>query len=443
MSFALFGLLAPASLPAQSTFGEIRGTVTDATGGVIAGASVTATNKATGEARTAVTDEVGNYSLVNLPAGTYDVAVENAGFRKAVARNVAVRAREIARADCKLEVGGATTEVVVSEAGQVITTDAPTLVDSKSSKQIMDLPVNFRAGGTNTVFAAIATAPGVQPSSGGSEYSLGGSMPFMSTSSVDGISSINVRSNGIITEMFPSADAIDEIKVSTTSNNAEFAQAGDVTTTSRSGSNALHGALYWYHQNGAMDAKDYFSTRTGAPFKISNDYGFAVGGPIFKNKTFFFGDFEGLRYRAQSQINITVPPDSYRTGNLSSVSGTIRDPLNGQAFAGNIIPSNRISAISTKILDRLYPRQTEPGDSISSNNYRVQRAAANSNDGFDVRGDHVFNSKQTVFARLSYKNLTQQSPVSLTTEGDNRTSERLRSLTVAYNYIIRPTLINE
>ena len=109
----------------------------------------------------------------------------------------------------------------------------------------------------------------------------------------------------------------------------------------------------WYHQNGAMDAKDYFSTRTSAPFKISNDFGFAVGGPVFKNKTFFFGDFEGLRYRAQSQLDITVPPDSWRTGDLSSVSGTIRDPLTQLPFAGNIIPANRISPISTKIAAKL------------------------------------------------------------------------------------------
>jgi hypothetical protein len=443
LSSLIVATLAVQAAPAQSIFGEIRGTVTDQSGGVIAGASVTATNKGTGEVRTAVTDEVGNYSLVNLPAGTYDVVVENTGFRKAAAHNVTVRAREIARSDMKLEIGGTATEVVVSESRQVITTDAPTLVDSKSAEQLLDLPVNFRAGTTNTVFAAIATAPGVQPSSSQSEYSLGGSMPFMATSSIDGISSINVRGNGIISEMFPSADAISEIKVSTTSNNAEFAQAGDVTTTSKSGTNKLHGALYWYHQNGVMDAKDYFSTRTAAPFKISNDYGFAVGGPIFKNKTFFFGDFEGLRYRAQSQINITVPPDPWRTGDLSSITTTIRDPLNGQAFAGNTIPSSRISAVSTRILDKLYPRQNVPGNSISTSNYRTQKAAGNDNDGFDLRGDHVFSSRQSVFARYTFKNTTLLSPIGLVTLGDAREKVNIRALTVAHNYILRPTLINE
>jgi hypothetical protein len=443
VSILLLTLGAVVPAQAQSIYGEIRGTVLDASGAVIPGATATATNKGTGEVRSSITDDVGNYALLNLPAATYDITVENTGFRKFAAQGVTVRAREVVRVDARLEVGGAATEVLVTEARQVITTDTPALVDSKSAEQLLSLPVNFRAGTTNTVFSTIALAPGVQPSPGGSEMSLGGSLPFMATASIDGISSNNMRSNGIITEMFPSADAIDEIKVSTTSNNAEFAQPGDVTTTSRSGSNNLHGALYWYHQNGAMDAKDYFSTRTSAPFKISNDFGFAVGGPVFKNKTFFFGDFEGLRYRAQSQLDITVPPDSWRTGDLSSVSGTIRDPLTQVAFAGNIIPANRISPISTKILERLYPRQNVAGNSIAAPNHRIQKPGGNENNGFDLRGDHVFNSNQTIFARYTHKNVTTVSPIGIITFGDARDTTNIRALTVAYNYILRQNLINE
>jgi len=199
---ALLLLAGPARGWAQSTYGEIRGTVQDASGGVLIGATVTATNKGTGEVRTALTDGAGNYSLVNLLAGMYEVAIENGGFRKFVTQNVVVRAREVMRVDARLEVGAAATEVLVTEARQVITTDAPTLVDSKSAEQILALPVNFRAGTTNTVFSTIGLAPGVQPSPGGSEMSLGGSLPFMATSSIDGISINNMRSNGIITEMF-------------------------------------------------------------------------------------------------------------------------------------------------------------------------------------------------------------------------------------------------
>src|SRR5262249_43926686 len=151
-------------------------------------------------------DSSGNYAVLNIDAGRYEVLIEHAGFQKMRATGINLRAREVARVDAKLEVAGTATEVMVTGVAQVITTDQATIVDSKSSEQIQNLPVNFRAGTTNSVFYAISTAPGVQPSTAGGEFSLSGSMPFMATASVDGISTISVRSNGLLTEMFPSAD---------------------------------------------------------------------------------------------------------------------------------------------------------------------------------------------------------------------------------------------
>ena len=441
LTFVGLSLLSPAR--AQSVFGEIRGTVTDPSGSVVAGASVTTTNTATNESRKVVTDHAGDYSVLNLDAGRYEVLIEQGGFRKTLTKDVIVRAREVARVDAHLEIQGTATEVLVTGVAQVITTDQATIVDSKSSEQIQNLPVNFRAGATNSVFSAIATAPGVQPSSAGGEYSLSGSMPFMATASVDGISTISVRSNGLLVEMFPSADAIDEIKVSSVSNNAEFAQIGDVTTTSRAGTNAYHGSLYWYHQNGAFDAKDYFSVRNAAPFKVSNDFGGAFGGPVIHNKTFIFGDYEGLRYRALSQIQGIVPPDSYRTGNLSSVTKAIKDPTTGANFTNNIIPPNRISPVSAKILELLYPRQNIAGDAISNNNFFLQLPAGNTNNQYDTRIDHIFNQKQSLFGRYSYKDVTTASPSSLPVRGDNRENRTSQNVVVAYNYVLRPNLINE
>lgn len=430
-------------VPGQSTYGEIRGTVTDPSGSIIAGAVVNATNVATNESRSVKSDDAGNYSVLNLDAGTYSVQIEHPGFRKTLTKDVILRAREVVRVDAHLEVASSTTEVLVTGVAQVITTDQATIVDSKSSEQIQNLPVNFRAGTTNSVFYAIATAPGVQPSSTGSEFSLSGSMPFMATASVDGISTISVRSNGLLTEMFPSADTIDEIKVSSVSNNAEFAQVGDVTTTTRSGTNAYHGSLYWYHQNGAFDARDFFSIRNGAPFKVSNDFGGAFGGSIIKNKTFFFGAYEGLRYRALAQIQNIVPPDSYRNGNLSSVTRAITDPVTKETFPVNIIPASRISPISLKILDLLYPRQNIAGDSISNNNFVLQLPAGNTNNQYDIRIDQVFNSKQNVFGRYSYKDVTTATPASLPVRGDSRENRTSQNVVVAYNYVLRPNLINE
>lgn len=439
-----FLLLSALSARAQSIYGEIRGVVTDASGAVMPQANITVRNVGTEETRKAVTDTTGTYAVLNLEAGTYEVTVEAGGFRKAVTQNVVLRAREVVRVDQQLEVSGSTTEVSVTAARQVINTDMATVADSKSAMQIENLPVNFRgAGGGNSVFAMISFTPGVQTSSGGTEVSLAGGMPFMATASVDGVSTVNVRSGGLLNEMFPSADSIDEIRVSQISNNAEFAQVGDVTTTSKAGTNDLHGSLFWYHQNGAFDARDTFSTRS-APFKISNDFGFNAGGPVKHNRLFFFGAYEALRYRAQTQINNTVPPDPFRTGDLSSVTGQIRDPLTGQPFAGNIIPASRISSVSAKILEKLYPRQNQPGTSISSPNFRTQYPSKNRNDQFDVRGDYVINDKQNLFSRYSFKDVTRVSPANLApTLGDDRNAEENRTLVVAHNYILRATLINE
>ena len=444
---ALFLALFTAALPAfaQSTFGEIRGVITDASGAVIANAKVEAKSILTVEARKAVSDSSGNYSFVNLDAGAYEITIESAGFRKNQVQGVILRAREIVRVDVRLDVASAATEVQVTTARQVIQTDSATIVDSKTSAQIDKLPVNFRAGGSNSIFSAISFTPGVQTDSGGGSISIAGGMPFQATATIDGISSINVRSNGIINEMFPSADAIDEIKVSSVSNNAEFAQIGDVTTTSKAGSNQFHGAAFWYHQNGAFDARDFFSSRIGAPFKVSNDFGLSGGGPVRKNKTFLFGSWEALRFHVASQINQIVPPDNYRTGNLSSVSAAIRDPLGatGTVFPGNIIPANRIAPSIAKTLELLYPRANVAGDSITNPNLRLQLPAVNENNQYDIRGDHTFSEKQNLFVRYSNKDVVSRGPLALPTLGDTRNRTGSHALTAAYNFVVKTSLVNE
>ncbi|MCX6596637.1 MAG: carboxypeptidase-like regulatory domain-containing protein [Acidobacteria bacterium] len=208
---SLMAVCLAAPVPAQSIFGELRGLVTDPSGAVISKASVKLTRTATGETRRTETDGSGNYAFVNLDAAEYDVLVEAPGFRSATSKRLALRAREITRANMALEVAANTTEVQVVEQSQVVQTDMSTIMDSKSANEVNRLPVNYRAGTSNTFYSIISTAPGVQPDRGGS-YSVGGGMPFQTTASVDGISNINVRSNGVLTEMFPTADSVDEVR---------------------------------------------------------------------------------------------------------------------------------------------------------------------------------------------------------------------------------------
>jgi hypothetical protein len=435
-------LFTAASARAQSTFGEIRGLVLDGSQAAVSGATITATRVSTGEKRTVKSDASGNFVLANLDASTWELLVEASGFRPAAVKDLAVRAREIVRANVSLDVAQIATEVKVEVQAQVIQTDSATLMDSKSAAELTKLPVNYRAGSTNTFYSIISTAPNVQPDRGGS-YSVGGGMPFQSTASVDGISNINVRSNGVLTEMFPSADSVDEVRVSATNNNAEFAQAGDITVTSKSGTNQLHGSVYWYHQNGAFDARDFFAART--PFKVSNDYGATVGGPAIKNRTFFFGSFEGLRFRAQRVINTTVPTANFRNGNFAALTTAIRDPFANQApFAGNVIPAARISSVARGLQEALYPLPTRTGDNVASPNYTLLRGLANDNDQWDVRGDHNFSSKQRIFVRYSQKEIARTQPTTLVdTTGDRVGSLNPKNLVGAWNYIIKANLLNE
>ena len=431
-----------APVMAQSIFGEIRGSVIDKTGAAVPEAAVEVTRNGTGEVRRITTDGSGAYALVNLDAGSYDIKVEKQGFRVSVVKGVPVRAREIARVDLPLEVATAVTEVNVVDAAQVIQLETPTIMDSKSANELNKLPVNYRAGSTNTFYSIISTAPGVQPDSGGG-YSVGGTMPFMATASVDGVSNINVRSNGVLTEMFPTADTVDEVRVSSTSNNAEFAQAGDITVTSKSGSNAFHGTAYWYHQNGAFDARDFFAART--PFKVSNDYGGTFSGPVWKNKTFFFGAFEGLKFRAQSVINNTVPPENFRNGDFSAVTQALRDPLaNNAPFANATIPASRITASSRTLMQALYPLPTRASTNIGSPNYQLQEGQQNDNDQYDVRIDHNFSASQRVFGRISQKDISRSTPTQFpTTLGQRTNSLNPLNLVVAHNWIVKSNLLNE
>jgi len=270
-----------------------------------------------------------------------------------------------------------------------------------------------------------------------------GGMPFQTTASVDGFSNINVRSNGVLREMFPSADTVDEVRVSSTNNNAEFAQAGDITVTSKSGTNDLHGNVYWYHQNGAFDARDFFAART--PFKVSNDFGFTAGGPVIKNKTFFFGAFEALRNRSQRVINATLPTANFRAGNFSSLTTALRDTFNGNApFAGNIIPSSRINSVSKGLTDALFPNQTRAGDNVGSPNYSLQKGVLNDNDQFDIRGDHNFSSSHRIFGRYSQKELSGISPKTFfDTTGNNVASSNPKNIVGAWNWIVKANLLNE
>ena len=347
-------LACPSSFKAQSTFGTLTGTITDPSGAVVAGAKVVITNKRTEAGRTVLSGADGLYLAPNLDPGIYDLNVEAAGFQKLNRTDVELLARQTVRVDARLEVGAAESQQIeVTASVGVITTDSPTVADSKSGREINELALNFRATENTSPLAVATLVPGVQ-SDRDNQISISGMQPYTTSASIDGITTLNVRLNGPVPELFPSVEGIEEFKVSSINNSAEFAQASDITTTSKSGGNDFHGTAYWFHQNKALNATNPFApvdpanpNRRLKASLIANSFGGAVSGPITipkvyegKNRSFFFFDYEGVRLPSQSTLQQVVPPDAFRRGDLSSISTPIVDPFTGQPYPNNQIPIN-------------------------------------------------------------------------------------------------------
>ena len=236
---------------AQSIYATLVGVVTDESGAVVPGASVTVTNVNTQAARLATSDEVGAFRVPNLDAGDYEVKISLQGLSDAT-RQVTILARQTVRVDMRLAIAGATEQVQVTATRPVIETDSATIDSSVSGEKIAKLAQNFRATNNTSPIVVATLAQGVQQDRSGA-ISISGALPFMTSFSIDGISSQRTRGGGTSRELFPSVESIEEFKVSSASNNAEFMQVTDITTTSRSGTNSLHGSAFWFFQDSKME----------------------------------------------------------------------------------------------------------------------------------------------------------------------------------------------
>src|ERR1700677_2188156 len=322
---------------AQSTFGSIVGTVKDQSGSVVPGATVTVVNQGSSAKHTATTSPSGNYEFPNLDAGTYEVSIAASGFKDQVFSNLVLQARDTQRIDAALAVGAESQTVEVQAAGDVITTDQSSLATTKTGHELVDLPVAVysRSNGSTSPILTLTTEPGVQVDDN-SNLVVAGTTPALMSYTIDGISSVNVENSGPLNELFPSFNSISEIRVSESNNNAEYTGEADVTTTARAGTNDFHGGAFENLENTALTAGNPF---TGRPSLHMNDFGGFGGGPVRiphlyngRDKTFFFGSYEGLRLPRQFPLVESFPSLDMRNGNLysylSSVQGTSTPSIN-------------------------------------------------------------------------------------------------------------------
>ena len=343
---------------AQSTFGVVLGEIKDSSGAVIRNAKVRLTNTAENTSREGASDANGNYEFQNVKAGIYQVAVSAPGFRSYNANSLTLVARQTLRVDASLQVGDTSTVVEVTSTAGVIATDNPAISSTLTPEKVLNLPSNIRGSGSTSPYGLLQALPGVQSDNGGG-YSIQGGLPAQSETSVDGIAITQLTGNSANRNQFLSVESIGEIRVQGVGNTAEFGQPGDITVTSKSGTNEYHGALFWYHQNRALDARSY--GQNSLPGKIGNTFGATIGGPLVlpklyngKNKTFFYFTWEAMRYPRQGTIQNTVPTSFVKNGDFSREGVTIRDPFTNTPFPGNVLPPSRINAVTKQLLS-FYP----------------------------------------------------------------------------------------
>jgi hypothetical protein len=448
-------LLSCLRLSAQSTFGSILGTVKDPGGAIVPGASVTVTNIGTTNARSTKSDSAGEFVFSNLDAGNYTLSIEAPGFATLDIPGLNLLARESKRVKASLTVGGVNETVTVSgtEAG-VITTDESSISQTKTGRELVDLPVAItsRSTGSTSAYSTLTTEPGIQTDDS-NQLVIAGTTPAMQSYTIDGISSVAVEFSGPLTELFPSFNSISEIHVGESNNGAEFSGVTDVTTTSKGGTNKLNGGIFENDENTALNAGDPFA---GNKAKIiMHDFGGYLGGPIVlpkiyngHDKTFFFASYEGLRLPRETFQQFTVPTLAMRSGNLCSyltaLYGAGSEPAlhkaDGSAVACDSVPTSAVAANAMKYL-MATPNSSDP-NSIS-NNYQVNYATPLTSNQADLRIDRNLTPKQLIYGRYTYKKFSQtqaqQNPIASPTTS----SEVDSGLTIAYNYAISPSLLNE
>jgi outer membrane receptor protein involved in Fe transport len=434
-------------LPAQSTYGTILGTAKDSSGAAIAHASVQITNVDENTVREVKTNGDGDYEAPNLLPAHYRVEIATPGFSKFSATGLTLVARQTLRVDATLQVGTTQQTVTVndSEAG-VIATDSQEIQATFDRRALLNLPANIRANGNTSPYQLIQILPGVQADESGN-FSIQGGIQSQTQYSLDGISITNVGGNSPLTNAFPSSESISEIKVQGVGNAAEYGQVGDITTVSKSGTNQFHGDLFWYAQNRALNSTAY--GQTTKPQLVANDFGASAGGPVLiphlyngHDKTFFFGTYEGFRYPRAQTIQNEVPTQAERNGNFNAEGVTIKDPITGSPFPNDTIPTSRISSVALGFL-ALYPLPNA-GDltKAHSANYIDNRADNYTSDQYDIRVDHYLTSKQSIFGRWTWKNISALNPQNLLVPSESK-PDKYKLFVVAHNYAINPTLLNE
>ena len=392
----LLAVLAAGLALGQST-GRIGGSVVDPSGAVVQNATVSCTSSQTGLSRSATTNQEGIFAFPDLPIGNYAVKAEAPGFEAQRQEGVALLTGQSLELKFTLNVGSATETVNVTGGAPLIQTDSSSIQTSVNEKQMQDLPLNGRNAlqlttlTPGTVLTNAGTESGQQDNIG---LSVNGLRATQNNFQLDGTMYTNRFFDSVPT--MPNPDALQEFTIQSSNYSAEFGGAGAlVQLSTRSGSNEIHGTAFEFLRNTVLNGRNFFNLQK-PPFKL-NQFGGTVGGPIVKNKTFFFFSAQDTERRsAPSPISITTPSAAERNGDFSSLPGKIVNPTTQQAFPRNQIPTNLFNPVSVKIADALLPLPNSGTQYISSANQNLDDTQ------YLAKVDQVFSEKDRLSVRYFY-----------------------------------------
>ncbi len=412
LTLAVLLLALHPALRAQGLYGSLLGTVTDPSGAVVANSIVVATSVETGLTRQDATDTSGRYTLVNLNPGTYTVTITSPGFKKVERTNVIITPNTVARIDVALEVGTQTEQVSVSAQAVELQTDKADTHTEINSQAVADLPISGQ--GYRNYQALIDLTPGAMPSTFYNSKTdvpgvplnthINGGAGQTNVTQIDGAVSVNVWLPQYSGYVAP-ADTIDVVNVVTSAADADQGTGGSssITVVTKSGTNSIHGTAFEFHNDQHLNAGNFFLDGAAKPVAIFNNYGGTVGGPIKKNKLFYFGSYDSTAQKQSGNGFYTVPTADQRLGNFSAYSGVeIFNPFTGNVdgsgrtqFTNNIIPASLLSPQALK-LQSYYPAPNLPG---VTNNYFATANPILDRSQYDVKVNYNRTEKHTIYVK--------------------------------------------
>jgi len=448
---------------AQVKTADIVGIVTDNTGAVIPNAKVIARNVGTNGERTTQTDSAGGYLFTLLPAASYVVTAEMNGFKTEVVQNITLAVGDRLKLDLHLTTGATQETVNVTAEELGLQTQTSNLQSVIGEKAVQDLPVNNRnfatlaqlSVGANNSTQGFGGGTGPDDRRTTSTVQVNGQWPWANNFQIDGQNN-NERFIGT-TIVKPSVEAIQEMQIVTNLYPAELGRTAGavINLITKSGTNQLHGSLYEYFRNDIFDTPDVL-TKKASPYK-QNQFGGSLGGPIIRDRTFFFGDYEGYRNRQGLVYLESVPTDKMHVGDFSDLllpeNGgiQIKDPVTSALYPGNIIPANPgpgqtgIDPVGQNLMN-YYPRSTSADRSLASNNYVSSPSQSLNTDTFDVKIDHKFSDRNLVFGRYSFENVNSFLPGAYPAGNGifgGTSIQRTQGAQINYDHVFGPSWVTE